>query len=183
MAVSEQKRERMRKWREANRERIREYNKTWLAENKEANAVKAVERNAKYYANNATSILARKRERYNALDREEKQQYSGYVSADKQIWRERGKVWKKNNPDAVTAQVARRRASQLQATPAWADTKAIRAVYKEAKLLQAVDGISRHVDHIVPLRGKKVSGLHVENNLQILKAKDNQVKSNYYECV
>lgn len=81
---------------------------------------------------------------------------------------------------------AKRKAAELQATPAWADMGAIRAIYVEAVRLQVETGIVHHVDHIVPLVGKAridgklvhiVCGLHVENNLRPLPGAEN-VKKN-----
>jgi hypothetical protein len=63
-----------------------------------------------------------------------------------------------------------------QATPIWANRKAIIAIYR-----QCVDmGNEWHVDHIVPIAGKNVCGLHVHWNLQIIPAKENLVKNNKF---
>ena len=59
-------------------------------------------------------------------------------------------------------------------TPKWADLEKIRAIYTNCP-----DG--QHVDHIVPLRGRTVSGLHVENNLQYLSSAQNLHKSNKWD--
>lgn len=58
--------------------------------------------------------------------------------------------------------------------PAWADVEAIKQFYHNKP-----NGY--HVDHIIPLNGKFVSGLHVLNNLQYLPAQENRLKNNSYE--
>jgi hypothetical protein len=64
------------------------------------------------------------------------------------------------------------------ATPLWANKKKIKEFYSVAKLLTENTGVKHHVDHIVPLRGEFVCGLHVEHNLQILTQEENIRKSN-----
>ena len=76
-----------------------------------------------------------------------------------------------------TTQPARQavyRANKHNRTPAWAELEEITKFY-----INCPEGY--HVDHIVPLNGKNVSGLHVLNNLQYLLAKDNISKSNKHE--
>ena len=85
------------------------------------------------------------------------------------------------NPALYTAIGAKRRAAKLQATPAWADQKAITAIYAEARRLQETLGIPMHCDHIIPLQGELVCGLHVETNLQIIPATLNMKKSNKFK--
>lgn len=69
----------------------------------------------------------------------------------------------------------------MQRTPQWADMDAILAVYNQAVRLTNTTGVPHHVDHVIPLRGKFVSGLHVAENLQILRWDDNLAKSNRYD--
>lgn len=77
---------------------------------------------------------------------------------------------KKNN----RANVAKYKAKKLLATPAWADLDKIREFYANCP-----EGY--HVDHIIPLQGEYISGLHVENNLQYLLARDNLSKGNKFQ--
>ena len=71
---------------------------------------------------------------------------------------------------------ARYRASKLQATPKWADLEAIKEIYKNCP-------VGYHVDHIVPLQGKLVCGLHVHENLKPIPAEENLAKSNKFEII
>jgi hypothetical protein len=73
---------------------------------------------------------------------------------------------------------ARRRAYKLQATTAWGQD-GVKAFYVKAKELEAMNpGVKYHVDHIVPLVGENVCGLHNQFNLQILTELENKRKGN-----
>ena len=73
----------------------------------------------------------------------------------------------------------RARVSQIkEATPIWAELNQIKELYKEAKMLEDSTEIKYHIDHIVPLKGKSVCGLHCIDNLQILTATANLSKGN-----
>lgn len=94
------------------------------------------------------------------------------------------KSWAANNRDKVNAKWMRREANKKQRTPAWLTKeqhKQIEVEYSLANWCTKVTKTSYHVDHIVPLQGKTVCGLHVPWNLQVLPAKLNQQKSNRLE--
>lgn len=77
---------------------------------------------------------------------------------------------------------ALRRSHRLRdAFPQWADITAIERIYAECRSLNQVAGrVAYHVDHVIPLQGDKVSGLHVAGNLQILAARENSGKKNRF---
>ena len=105
------------------------------------------------------------------------------VAASKKAWRKANleknqatrKAWREKNVGAVRAMRARRRAAKLRRTPVWSETENIKGVYLEAQRQQM------QVDHIIPLKGKLVSGLHVLGNLQLLTPKDNNSKGNKFD--
>jgi hypothetical protein len=85
--------------------------------------------------------------------------------------RARANRWVKNNPKKALAAVRKRQAAKILRTPLWADLEAIKAFYMACPK-------GYHVDHVIPLRGENVSGLHVLENLQYLTPKENVQKSN-----
>jgi hypothetical protein len=91
------------------------------------------------------------------------------------------KEWRANNVDKKRSYQAFRRAKVKEATPPWLTKDhrhQISLIYKEALLLFQKTGVMYHVDHIVPLAGRNVSGLHVPWNLRAIPAVENQRKSN-----
>lgn len=67
-----------------------------------------------------------------------------------------------------------------QATPPWADRAKIRRLYREAKRLTQETGVVHNVDHVIPLKGETVCGLHVHYNLQVTTQKENLKKGNKF---
>lgn len=88
-------------------------------------------------------------------------------------------LYYKNNKSKFAAQVRKRQADKIKATPAWANLKEIEKFYELRIKLTAETGVKHHVDHIIPLRGKYVCGLHVHTNLQVIPAEVNLSKSNH----
>lgn len=91
---------------------------------------------------------------------------------------ERFRAWVHANPGRWNALTAKRRSAMLQATPAWANPAAIRAIYADAARLTCETGIQHQVDHYYPLRSPVVCGLHVEHNLRIITKTENCRKKN-----
>ena len=88
-----------------------------------------------------------------------------------------------NNTDKVNAITSKRRSSKLNRTPKWLsekDINIIKCYYSLSARLSRCLGIKHHVDHIIPLQGSLVSGLHVPSNLQVIPANINFIKNNSY---
>lgn len=173
-----------RAWVAANPGYVKRYNEKYVAENKEQIAAQRKERyqetqplqiaKAKSYRErNKESTLANKR-RYYAENKEKCLDVA-------RKWRatEIGKEWERNRcPIERALKNSRRRAALLKAIPIWVDEKEIAVFYETAQSLSAQTGVVHHVDHIVPLQGRTVCGLHTAANLQVLPAIENIRKLN-----
>ena len=133
---------------------------------------------------------------YNEANKEKKKAYKeankdkikeyrkAYREANKEKLLDQEKAYKKANRNIVNANTAKRRAARINRTPGWltkADLGKIKELYKEAQKLREETGEEWHVDHIIPLQGESISGLHVPDNLQVIRAKENTSKQNRYE--
>lgn len=79
--------------------------------------------------------------------------------------------WHNKNKDKGIISSANYRASKIQRTPKWANLQKIKDFYLNCPK-------NYHVDHVIPLQGKNISGLHVIENLQYLTAEENYKKGN-----
>jgi hypothetical protein len=122
---------------------------------------------SKYYQSNKDRIKENMRVRYE----ENKEHILSQKKIYNQLNREKIRYWN-----------GTRRAQLKLAVPPWADKQKIREIYKLASRLWDETGEPHHVDHIIPIKGKAVSGLHVHDNLQVIKAVDNLRKGNKFEA-
>lgn len=79
----------------------------------------------------------------------------------------------------ISERNAKRRTLRSMRFPKWADRSAIQSIYADAREFRDA-GLDVHVDHIIPLRAKLASGLHVHNNLTIKLAAWNDSKGNKF---
>jgi len=93
--------------------------------------------------------------------------------------------WARSNKGKANANKKAYKAGKANACPIWVKNNAdymwmMQETYSLANLRTTLFGFQWHVDHIVPLRGKIVSGLHVPWNLQVIPGSENCIKSNKF---
>ncbi len=151
------------KWKLRNKGKVNGYKKAWDKRNPQA--------------------LKAKKARYKKRHPEASKEY--YIKNKEKI-DSKYRQWVLNNPDKKAAQWARYNASKLQAMPKWLNDNQhaeILECYSLAKELQWLSEDPLEVDHIIPLQGRDVSGLHVPWNLQYLTRSENRKKGcNLYYC-
>lgn len=107
-----------------------------------------------------------------------KQQLRKYYDENSTKIKESSSRWRRSNLGRKNLNNSNRRAKQRKATPNWANEFFMAEIYHLAQLRTKLTGVEWHVDHIVPLTSKFVSGLHWEGNLQVIPAIENLRKNN-----
>jgi hypothetical protein len=140
------------------------------------------ETDKQYYIKNREKI-----KEYRMKNREKRlEQKRKWYKANREKVKAYDKEWVKNNPDKNRHNVALRRAARIQRTPCWLtedDKVLIKRKYTLAQKKTESTGELWVVDHILPLQGKLVSGLHVPANLRVIKHTTNARKYNKYTPV
>jgi len=143
--------------------------------------VKKSEQNRKYREKNK-EVLKEKKRQYYLNNREEiRAERKLDYEKNKEAYKERARKWKESNTALHNARCMERHVKKLNACPRWlnaVEVAQIQEFYDIAKAKSFHSGINHHVDHIIPLQGKHVTGLHVPWNLQVLTASENCSKSN-----
>lgn len=158
---------------------LNEYNATWSKKNLSYRT----EYKRQYVKDNKDHIkyinkLYQEKNKEKLLE-QNKKYYAKHPEKRKQYYRK----YAKKNTAKIAALKNKRYCSKMNRTPKWLtlqDLYQIETFYKEAQRLTKETGIQYHVDHIVPLQGKEVSGLHVPWNLQVILATENLKKRNKY---
>jgi hypothetical protein len=107
-----------------------------------------------------------------------------YRLANKESIAKMKKAWYDAHPGRATELAVKRKKAVKLRTPKWLisdDWFIIKEAYELAALRTKMFGFYWEVDHVLPLQGKMVSGLHVPANLQVIPATLNRQKNNRYE--
>lgn len=154
-----------------------------LAQHKEyyqANREKKLERQKVYKQVNRERIQVNSREFYKTNREQILEQQKAYYLTNQEQIKTYQRKYSQANPDKINAKNAKRRATKLQATPKWLTKEEHRWMelfYLIVKVGKE-QGQQFEVDHIVPLQGENVCGLHVPWNLQVIRKTANRIKSN-----
>jgi 5-methylcytosine-specific restriction endonuclease McrA len=131
-------------------------------------------RNREAYLAKATQWAKDNREKRDA-------NYKAWAAKNKDAVRKATKRFYAANPDKGAAKTAQYRAAKANRVPSWfgeLDELVLSEAAHLAQLRQKTTTVKWHVDHIIPLRGALVSGLHAWNNIQLLPALVNMSKGN-----
>ena len=173
-------------------ERHKEYSKAWALRypdrvkalrkaNYEKDLQANIEKARAWKKRNPAKVLAGQRSR--AIINHDKNR------AARKAWEEKNptaalesfKRYRERNRAKIRARLSVSKQGREKRRVLWANQDAILAIYRQAVFMTQTTGRLHVVDHIIPLQGRTVSGLHVETNLRVIEHHENARKHNAWE--
>jgi hypothetical protein len=172
--AAEKHKEYAKAWAERNADRVKALRKANYAKDRSANIEKA----AIWKKRNQAKVLASQRAR--AVVNRDK------IRAARKTWEARNpeaaqesfKRYRERNRVEIRARLAASKEGREKRRVLWANRDAILEFYREAERMTVQTGRLHVVDHVIPLQGRRVSGLHVETNLRVIEHRENAIKHN-----
>jgi hypothetical protein len=168
--------------------------KKWEQDNPEKRAASEAARRAKNpearraiqsrHRQNNRERIAESQRKYRARNKDKiKAKNDRWLAANRERLAQMNAEWYRENRDKVSARDMRRRASFSLAKVDWDEELTSLVVIEAAHLAilrESATGFKWHIDHMVPIKCRKASGLHVWSNLQVIPASTNAWKSNKF---
>lgn len=182
--------------------RYKEQNAEQLRERQNASRREERRKNPEKVRAKERELYQKSKEKCKEYDRRYREKHALKIKERRKLYRIKNsdklklanKLWRLRNSDKIKQRIkrnsghhaflaAKRRAYKTKATPNWLDDcqkEEIKLLYLFVAERRKVTGLDLEVDHIVPLRGKTVCGLHVPWNLQVITAEENLKKGNRF---
>ena len=168
-----------RAWALANPDRAAEVQKNW--QDKNVSEIKAT--SAAWYAANKSRKAAQSAAWMEANPGRASELAATRYLLNKPSFNLKSAEWRRLNPATVLDIKVKRRVAQMNRSPKWDQelTEFVSAeAYRLSESRNLATGFKWHVDHVIPLQGKRVSGLHSWSNLAVIPATLNLQKNNRF---
>lgn len=164
-------------WALRNAERVKALRKANYEKDRQTN----IEKTRAWVKRNPAKVLANQRS-HAAINRDK-------IRAARKDWEERNptaaleslKRYRERNRAKIRARLTVSKQGREKRRVLWANQDAIFEIYRQAEFMTQTTGRQHVVDHIIPLQGRTVSGLHVETNLRVVEHRENACKHNAWE--
>lgn len=164
-------------YRANNVEKLKETSRKYRRENGEK--MRATQRD--HYSRNRRRVLDASKAWAKQHPQKIKEIKQKYYLRNKDAVVERARLADKKDPAGARERCRRRQSRKLGATPPWLtrdQKREMKQIYAKAREISKITGVPQDVDHVVPLQGKNICGLHVPWNLTIISSVENRKKSN-----
>jgi hypothetical protein len=175
--AAERHREYVIAWALRNAERVKALRKANYEKDRHTNIEKA----RTWKKRNSTKVLASQRSRASINGAKNRAARKAWELRNPTAALESLKRYRERNRAKIRARLTVSKQGREKRRVLWANQDAILEIYRQAEFKTRTTGRMHVVDHIIPLQGRTVSGLHVETNLRVVEHHENARKHNAWE--